>query len=87
MDPLELAVLKDLLEYPEEKERLEIQVKKDLPDQLDSLERQDYPVLKVVMGDLALLALKVHKEIRVTQVHLVPLVHQEMMGNMETVAQ
>jgi len=87
MDPLELVVLKVLLEYLEEKERLETQAKKDLPDQLGSLVRQDYRGLKVVMEDLALLAQKVHKEIRVTQVHLVPLVLQEMMGNMETVVQ
>lgn len=87
MDPLELVVLKVLLEYLEEKERLETRAKKDLPDQLGSLVRQDYRGLKVVMEDLALLAQKVHKEIRVTQVHLVPLVLQEMMGNMETVVQ
>jgi len=87
MDPLELVVLKVLLEYLEEKERLETRAKKDLPDQLGSLVRQDYRGLKVVMEDLALLAQKVHKEIRVTQVHLAPLVLQEMMGNMETVVQ
>lgn len=39
------------------------------------------------MEDPVLPAQKVHKEIRVTQVQMVPLDHQEMTANMETVAQ
>ena len=80
------AVLKVPLEFPEEREKLETQVKKDLLDQLANLERLDYLELKVEMADLELLAQKDLKETRVTQDQMAPLDHQETMGNMETVA-
>ena len=50
------AVLKVPLEFLEEREKLETQVKKDLLDQLANLERLDYLELKVEMADLELLA-------------------------------
>lgn len=62
------------------------QARKDLLDQPANLERLVYPELKVGMVDQVLQAQKVLRETRVTQDQMAPLDHQEMMGNMETVA-
>lgn len=86
MDPLVQAVLRVLLEFLEERERLATQARKDLLDQPANLERLDYLELKVEMVDQVLQAQKVPRETRVTQGQMAPLDHQEMMGNMETVA-
>lgn len=86
MDPLVQAVLRVLLEFLEERVRLETQARKDLLDQLANLERLVYQELKAGMVDQVLQAQKGPRETRVTRGRMAPLDHQGMMGNMETVA-